>query len=150
MRTRIAFSVGVLLLATLVVILAALVHSPSGQATTWPFATLTPVEMGRAGVTLSSPTRTLAALAPAPVSARVAGSAASKAMGDAKALEVRYVHCSDTWAVPNIDQNCYAVSVDPASVPLMGSANMPQPKATWGLVMIDPSTGAVIDERGGN
>jgi len=67
--------------------------------------------------------------------------------------EEHYVHCVDTWARPQIDQDCYAVSVDPSGVPVLGSAlaGLSDPKpATWEVVFIDPSTGAVIDDRGGN
>lgn len=136
-----ALSVGAALGALL------LASSPTGYSSNaWPFATVTPAQLAPAGVTLSDPTSSLNGA----VSLSSAESAASAAFG-ASVREIHAMHCVDTTAVPNIDQDCYVVSVDPSKVPLMSSSVMPAPDPpVWAIVLVDPSTGKVIESRAGN
>jgi hypothetical protein len=127
---------------------AALVLTPRGKSVTpFAFTTVTPTQLAGAGVTLSDPQ------APVPGTAVSASAAAqvASAMNNSAVKEVHYMHCANTWVRPQINQDCYAVSIDPTNTPILGDPDMstnPKP-ATWELVMVSPS-GQVIDDTGGN
>lgn len=130
------------------IITSALVVVPNSKSSPqWPFSAPTPSQMAGSGVTLSSPVSPIPAGA---ASTATADSAASSYFGGVSVRAEQYMHCTDTDAVPNINQDCYVVSVDPSAVPLMGSPQvMPKP-ATWAIVLIDPATGNVIEAKAGN
>jgi len=69
-----------------------------------------------------------------------ASAIASKATGGAAVLESRYAYCRMVSKHPNIDQDCWAFSLDPTG---RRSAIGGTP-ATYSLVLIDPSSGEVL------
>jgi hypothetical protein len=136
-------------LSLLVVGAVALLATASGRsAQPFAFTTVTPQELAGNGVTLTAP---LAALPAAAVSQADANAAASSAVQGGAVLESHYMHCVDSWARnPTIDEDCYAVSVDPASIPVAGQPGEPFPAPMkWAVVFVD-STGQVIDIKASN
>ena len=135
------------LAASMAVLLAeALLFTGCGGAS-FAFTTITPAQLYAAGVTLSN------AQAPVPATAVSASAAAqvAKEMDNSAVKEVHYMHCVNTFVRPQINQDCYAVSIDPTNAPILGAPNLPTTSrpATWELVMVDPS-GHVIDDTGGS
>jgi len=55
-------------------------------------------------------------------------------------LQAQYAHCIVTNAVPPIDQDCWAFSLDPNGV-LMPLTTTP---ATYLLRLVDPTTGKIL------
>jgi hypothetical protein len=145
-RKRYTYIALVALCATAVA--AVLVAVPGGKSgTAFAFTTVTPAQMYAAGVTLSD---AQAAVPGTSVSASAAAQAASAMVGTA-VREVHYMHCVNTFVRPQIDQDCYAVSVDPANAPTLGGFpdQTTSKPATWELIMVSP-TGQVIDDTGGS
>ena len=71
-------------------------------------------------------------------SGRAAARAASRQFGGQKVLEYHYVHCLDP---PGVDEDCWAVSLDPSGPTLNGPALPGQPappKPTYLVVLIYP------------
>lgn len=140
-------------LATAAAILAAVAASLTatrGHAgSPFPYSTVTPAQMAQGGVSL---TAAFNAAPQAAVGLQAAAIAASRAENGARVLEDHLMHCTDEWARnPRVDQDCYAVSVDPSNVPVLINPQDPVfNKPTWEVVFIDPTTGAVIDDRGGS
>jgi hypothetical protein len=69
-----------------------------------------------------------------------AAAIASKAAGGAAVLESRYVYCRMVSKHPNIEQDCWAFSLDPSrrSAPIGGTL------ATYSLVLVDPISGEIL------
>jgi hypothetical protein len=80
-----------------------------GQSAAFPFRSVTPAELARGGVTLS------AATPPAnlPTTASGAVATVTKFQGGRRVLEVHYARCVDSQKVPRLDQDCWAVAIDP-------------------------------------
>jgi hypothetical protein len=146
-KHKYAYLVLVLALGATAAILA-FVTAPNGKSNPpFPFTSVTPGQIAPAGLTLSAPQASLPAQA---VSALAASQAAHAFQGTAAtALEAHFMHCVDTTAVPPINQDCYAVSVDPAGIQFAGFRNAPPAPATWGIVLVDPS-GNPIETVGGS
>ena len=126
----------------------ALTAAPSGKSgTPFPFTSVSAAQLASGGITLSSTTAAI----PADAASTSTVAQAATAYEGAAVREMHYMHCVDTWARPQINQDCYAVSMDPSGVVVLGSPNMPPPKpATWEIELVDPTTAKVIGDRGGN
>lgn len=128
---------------------AALAVAPSSETAppASPFSGITSAELGTAGLTFASAG---SALPDQASDVAKANSAASAALGGASVRESHYLHCVDTDAVPQIDTDCVAVSLDPS---VLGTAGLPpwlggvQHPFKWAIVLIDPATGAVLGEK---
>ena len=61
-----------------------------------------------------------------------------------RALEVRSVRCVDATTAQKLDQDCWAVSIDPHGmvVPSQGPIRI-----HWDLAFVDAGTGKVIEAR---
>jgi hypothetical protein len=142
--------VGLAVCAGLAAVIALAVAPGGKSGTPFAFTTVTASQLASDGVSLSDPQSAAPAAA---VSSQAVAQAASAYEGGAAVREVHYMHCVDAWARnPSINQDCYAVSLDPSNVVELGSPLLKaQPKpATWEVVMVDPATGNVIDDRAGN
>jgi hypothetical protein len=118
-----------------------------GRSAAFPFRSVTPAELARGGVKVS------AATPPAnlPITAAQAAATARKFQGRST-LEVRYVRCVDATKVPKLDQDCWAVSIDPHGLTALGGPAVtlngktrPPSKIRYDLVFIDADTGKVIE-----
>ena len=69
-----------------------------------------------------------------------AAAIASKAAGGRAVLESRYVYCRDVSKHPNIEQDCWAFSLDPTDRYSTRGA-IP---ATYSLVLVDPVSGEIL------
>lgn len=137
-----------LALCTIVLVSAFVAIPTSKSSTPWPFTAPTPTQLDGSGVTLSTP---LAALPSGGISVAAASSSANAYFGGAASIQkVEYMHCADASAVPNIDQDCYVVAVDPSVVPIMGSPQVDPKPATWAIVLVDPVSGNVIEAKAAN
>lgn len=147
-KNKYTYLAAVVLCATAATIIA-LAVAPNGKSDTWPFTTVSPAQLASDGVTLDSPQ---AGIPSAAVSASVAEADASAALGNAAVREEHYMHCVDAQATnPSINQDCYVVSVDPSNIPIEGSSKFPVPAPMkWAVVLIDPATGNVIEEKASN
>lgn len=115
----------------------------------FPFSTVTPAELAANGVALTAAQHAPPSLA---VAQSVANAHASDALANAAVRESHYVHCSDTFEVPAIDEDCYAVSLDPSVIPVVWAAHIPGPPPApmkWAVVLVDTS-GSVLIEKAGN
>lgn len=122
----------------------------SGQSSAFPFTSVTPQELARGGVTLS----TVSPPTDLPISAADATAAARKFAGGRRALEVRYVRCVDATKEPKLDEGCWAVSIDPHGMTAPGgpvlmpsgtSKPRPRPVVHYDLVFVDANSGKVIE-----
>lgn len=69
-----------------------------------------------------------------------AAAIASRAAGGAAVLESRYVHCTMVSKHPNIEQDCWAFSLDPTG----RRSTIAGFLATYSLVLVDPISGKVL------
>jgi hypothetical protein len=69
-----------------------------------------------------------------------AAAIASKAAGGAAVLESRYAYCRMISKHPNIEQDCWAFSLDPSG----RRSTMGGIPATYSLVLVDPTNGEVL------
>ena len=69
-----------------------------------------------------------------------AAAIASKAAGGAAVLESRYAYCRMVSRHPNIEQDCWAFSLDPTG----RRSTMGATPATYSLVLVDPTRGEVL------
>jgi hypothetical protein len=122
-----------------------------GRSAAWPFVSVTPAELASQGVKLT------AASPPAdlPISAAEATAAASKFQGGRPALETHYVHCVDTTKVPRLDEDCWAISINPKGMTAPGGAALASSSASetitaspairYDVVFVEPHGGKVIE-----
>jgi hypothetical protein len=136
----------VLALCALAGVLALVVPSGKSSSSTWPFSTVTSGQLSKGGITLSSPVAPLPATA---VSSTAADAAVDAYFGGIPILDTGYQHCVDATASPEINQDCYAVTVDPSKLQLPGQGNASPKPLTWLIVLVDP-TGQVIESAGGS
>jgi hypothetical protein len=134
-------------LLVLAAVAAALALVSTGKSNPpFPLSTVTPSQIAVGGVALGP------ASGPPPAAAVGLSVAAQRAsaMAGGPAREVHYVGCVDAFVRPQIDEDCYAVSVDPSATPVMSSPYQqatPEPK--WEIVFVDPS-GQVLNATGGS
>jgi hypothetical protein len=69
-----------------------------------------------------------------------AAAIAIKAAGGATVLESRYAYCTMVSKHPNIEQDCWAFSLDPTGRTSMFGGT----PATYSLVLVDPVSGEVL------
>jgi hypothetical protein len=65
---------------------------------------------------------------------------ARKAAGGAAVLESRYVYCRMVSKHPNIEQDCWAFSLDPTG----RTSILGRTPATYSLILVDPVSGEVL------
>jgi hypothetical protein len=122
----------------------------SGKPLPWPFTNVTQAQLNRAGLTLTpraTPTNLPTRLATGrQVAALVTADHYSRSRSFHLA-QPQYMHCDDQWARnPTINEDCWAVLVDPTNFVFLGSPHMPPPaSAKWGIVLVNPTTGRIID-----
>lgn len=131
-KRRYLVAVGAVVAAGGAVTLAVAVTG-SGGAAPGIFRTVSAKKLAAGGLRLSAPRNAT----PSAASGRAAAQEASKQFDDRKVLEYHYVHCLDP---PGVNEDCWAVSLDPkgpvASVGpvLPGQPAPPQP--TYLVVLI--------------
>jgi hypothetical protein len=74
-----------------------------------------------------------------PMAEEDAATIASKAAGGAAVLESCYAYCRMVSKHPNIEQDCWAFSLDP-----IGRRSTRGTPATYSLVLVDPGSGEVL------
>jgi hypothetical protein len=127
----------------------------SGKTLPWPFANVSQAQLSRGGLSLTplaTPTNLPSRLATSrQVAALVTAHNFSRSRGFHLAPP-HYMHCRDQWARnPTIDEDCWAVVVDPTNFVSLGSPLAPPPaSAKWGIVLVHPRTGRIIDTRAGS
>jgi len=91
-----------------------------------------------------------------PAHASVAGGSSNSALATAgqstglTALQATYQYCSDPNVHPAIAQDCWVVVMQPGQH-FPGAPGEPDPKpATWSLVLVDPSSGNVLERLAAN
>lgn len=138
----------------LLVIIAAtvftLVSTAAQSGSSWPFANVSPDQLAGQGVTL---TPVAASAAPGTSATSAAAAASSFEGNDPTLTSPQYMHCVDTTRVPEINQDCWVVSIDPKgiSAPIGGLAMAPgysSPSTSalqYDIVFVDPSSGQVIE-----
>lgn len=107
------------------------------------FADVTPSVLSSRGIDLTVPTTTAPAAA-----GLAAATAASEAFGGVAVLESHFAHCT---APGGVDQDCWAVSLDPSSFhsnPMEGSTTPPI-TATYMIVLVDPTTDHILHSQDG-
>ena len=137
-------------------VVASLAFAFAGNGSAFPFRSVTPGELARGGLTLSS------ASPPAnlPITAADASAAASKFQGGRRALEVHYAHCVDTDKVPRLSEGCWAVSIDPHGLKGTGgphrfgtSGSKVRARSNafhYDVVFVDANSGKVIEATRGS
>lgn len=106
-----------------------------------PFGGVSSSVLAARGLDLTVPTASSSAVAGA-----AAASAASQTFDGAAVLESHFAHCV---APGGVDQDCWAVSLDPSgfhSHPLDGSKPI---TATYMIVLVDPATGQILHAQDG-
>ncbi|HLY86278.1 MAG TPA: hypothetical protein VKO84_07190 [Gaiellaceae bacterium] len=68
---------------------------------------------------------------------------ARKAAGGAAVLEARYAYCRVSGRHPNIEQDCWAFSLDPTG----RRSTIGRFEATCSLVLVDPISGSILLDR---
>ena len=126
-----------------------------GQSAAFPFRSVTPAELARGGVEVS------AATPPAnlPTTAARAASAAHKFQG-ARVLEVHYARCVDSDKVPKLNEDCWAVSMNPRGVAVPGGPAVLRggkttkawhaPIVRYDLIFVNASSGKIIEGTAGS
>ena len=94
-----------------------------------------------------------------PTTAVGAAAAASKFQG-ARVLEVHYVHCVDTTKVPKLNEDCWAVAMNPRGIAVPGGAVVSRsgrspkawhrPTVRYDLVFVNASSGEIIEGTAGS
>jgi len=130
-------------LAGAVLGLASVVHS-AGSPPPIVFAAVPPNVLSANGIDLTAPQGSSTTAA-----GQAAAATASRAFGGATVRESHFAHCVDPNLSPAIDQDCWAISLDPSgfhSHPPMG-----QPAAaTYLIVLVDSTGGEVLHAQAGN
>lgn len=98
------------------------------------------------GITLSAPQTPT----PSAADAEAAIAAASRAYSDYPLKSYRFAHCVDDQRAPRLDQDCWAVFLNPEGETSSGPAGSQSQKATYLLVLVDPSTDQVIEADSGS
>jgi hypothetical protein len=127
----------------------------SGKPLPWPFTNVTQAHLNGAGLTLAplaTPTNLPTRLATA---RQIAALATADRYSRSRSFHLappQFMHCVDRWtANPTVNEDCWAVVVDPTNFPFLGSPQVPPPaSAKWGIVLVDPKTGRIIDTRASN
>jgi hypothetical protein len=125
-----------------------------GQSPAFPFRSVTPAELARGGVTLSAVTPP----GNLPITAAAGAARASKFQGGRRVLEVRYARCVDNQKVPRLDQDCWAVAIDPHGlrgsgglvVMANGHPKVRREQAHYDVVFVYAKSGKVIEAKLGN
>jgi hypothetical protein len=115
----------------------------SGGAAPGIFRTVSVTKLAVGGLRLSAPR----SARPSAAAGRAAARAASKQFDDRKVLEYHYVHCVDP---PGVDEDCWAVSLDPSGLyGNGGSSGIAPQKASYLVVLIYPVGDAFIEAQQG-
>jgi hypothetical protein len=134
-------------LAVVAVGAAAAFSWPSAPRASSPviFSTVPAAKLALAGIALTEP----GGPTPSAAAGDAAAAAASKDAG-ASVLEYHYAHCVDSQSAnPHIDEDCWAVSLDPTGLRSSGPPGSPAQKATYNLVLIDPANDKFIEGANG-
>lgn len=131
-KRRLALAILAVITAAIVALsLAETVWSDAGPSPL-PFTGASASTLAADGVTLTPPQSA------APMAAATASGLAAQ-VGHKPVLQEQYAHCVVTSAVPPVDEDCWAVSLDPT-----GLASTTGDPATYYIVLIDPNTGKVL------
>jgi hypothetical protein len=150
MRRRTLIVAGVLALAVAAVVGAVLgTNARGGSSSVVTFQTVSAAQLAAAGVSLNAPTDGASA-ATAAVSAQAAAADALQAAPSQKVLETHFAHCVDTQMTPTLDQNCWAVSLDPGNLESNPAPGFPAQHATYLVALIDPSSGKFLEAIDGS
>ena len=126
----------------------------SGKPLPWPFGNVTQAQLNRAGLTLTplaTPTNLPKRLATGRQIAALVKADDHYGSRSRNLAPPQYMHCDDWDASnPSINEDCWAVVVNPTNFPLMGAAGLP-PLAPfkWGIVLVSSKTGKIIEARAG-
>jgi hypothetical protein len=110
------------------------------------FSTVSAGKLAVVGIALTVP----AGQTPSAAAGHAAAAAASKAFGGKAVLEYHYAHCVDTQSAPHVNEDCWAVSLDPSGLGSGGPRGAEPQGATYLLVLVDPATDTVIRAADGS
>jgi hypothetical protein len=126
----------------------------SGKTLPWPFVNVSQAQLSRGGLSLTplaTPTNLPSRLA---TSRQVAALVTAHHFSRSRSFNLappHYMHCEDRGARnPTIKEDCWAVVVDPTNFPFLGSPQVSPAPAKWGIVLVNPETGRIIDTRASN
>lgn len=80
----------------------------------------------------------------------VGAAAATAVFGQRRVLETHYAHCVDTESPALLNQDCWAVSLDPSGLVSNGPVGATPQTATFLLAFIDPASGKLIEAFDGH
>lgn len=144
MKRRYLVAVGAIVAAGVALALA-ITFTGSGGAAPGIFRTVSAKKLAAGGLRLGAPR----SATPSAASGRAAARAASKQFDGRKVLEYHYVHCLDP---PGVNEDCWAVSLDPSGPTLNGPALPGQPappRPTYLVVLIYPVGHEFIEAQQG-
>lgn len=113
-----------------------------------PFNAVSTAKLAAAGITLSVPQS--AGPAASTTAGEGAAAAASRALDGRTVREYHYAHCVDTQKVPALDQDCWAVSLDPSGLTSNPPPGFAAQQATYLIALIDPATQTFIESVDGD
>ncbi|MDX6480687.1 MAG: hypothetical protein QOG85_1197 [Gaiellaceae bacterium] len=106
------------------------------------FSTIPAAKLAPAGITLTAPEGPI----PSSAAGETAAKAASNESGGRAVLEYHYAHCVDSQSAnPHVDEDCWAVSLDPTGVVSNPPPGRPAQTATYSLLLIDPANDKFIE-----
>jgi len=130
---------------TVVAAIATLVVAPSAWAIHHLWSTS---QAAASGITLSAPETPT----PSTGDANAAVNAATSWYPDHAVVSHQFAHCIDVQSVPRLNEDCWAVFLDPGNE--MGNGpfgpGSTSQRATYLLVLVDPSTDKVIEAASGS
>ena len=97
------------------------------------------------GITLTTPETPT----PPAAEANAAVAAATHAYPDHPVVSYQFAHCVDSQRVPRLDEDCWAVFLNPGNEMSSGPPGSKSQKATYLLVLVNPSTDQVIEADSG-
>lgn len=114
-------------------------------------------QLAENGITLSAPVTAV------PANGQTAADTASHDFDNRKVISYEFKHCVDVQRVPPVNQDCWAVFLDPSHGAVSGgpryypsttrshaSTQLTTQQATYFLVLVDPTTDTVIEGASGS
>lgn len=105
-------------------------------------------KLAAGGITLSAPQS--AGSAASTTAGEAAAAAASSALGGRTVQEYHHAHCVDTQKVPALNEDCWAVSLDPSGLTSNPPPGFAAQQASYLIALIDPATQTFIESMDGN
>jgi hypothetical protein len=108
-------------------------------------STVSAATLANGGITLTAPQ----ASSPTVAAGDAAATAASNTYGGREVLEYHFAHCVDSESVPALDEDCWAVSLDPGDLASSPPRGFSGKQFSYLLVLIDPANDKLIEAQSG-